>query len=167
MVDLFKLVVFLILFIHLQGCVWYASIKINAIIPEGWLEGETLTWPNSEYYQRMIQDENGNKKEYNPWYPPLDWLEYEGKWFSKETSYFEAYIMSLYHSVLVLGHGDLGPVNTIEMFVAVTILITNLFINMKVFVDLGLILDKLSSRTFLIQGEYDNRNQVMANMDLP
>jgi hypothetical protein len=122
----------------------------------------------SPHYQRVIEDEHGNKKDYNPWYPALDWIDFtKSTWFSRETKEFDAYILSLYHSVLFIGQNELGPVNTIEIVVAITLLMTNLFVNMKLFADLGLILDKLSARDIQIQDQYDSGNQVMANMELP
>jgi hypothetical protein len=112
-------------------------------------------------------DEYGNKKDYNPWYPALDWIDFtKSTWFSRETKEFDAYILSLYHSVLFIGQNELGPVNTIEIVIAITLLMTNLFVNMKLFADLGLILDKLSARDIQIQDQYDSGNQVMANMEM-
>ena len=72
------------------------------------------------------------------WYPPLSWINYVDSVYY-ETDLFMQYLISLYSSVIFLGIGEMGPVNEIEYFTSIVILILSLFINAFLFGELAML----------------------------
>lgn len=86
---------------------------------------------------RLITD-GDDVREYHPWYPPLDWINYkDSKLFQEKVTY--QYLISIYHSVLFLSSNEIGPVDEIELFGSLCILAISIFINTKIFSDLSLL----------------------------
>ena len=103
--NLCKLLFYLLLILHLLACSLYFSCDINANTID--FEGYDLTW-----------------------IPPLDWLNYkQSVLFKDETSKPERYLSMLYYAVLMLGSNEMGPVNTAELVFCVMALITTNIMN--------------------------------------
>ena len=101
--NLLKLSLYLMLFIHIQGCIWYYCITINGEIPEGWSLGETVQDP---FYQRVIVNEDGERRDYNPWYPPLDWIDFTKSHVfhpDERSNFLDRYFLCCYYSILFIG----------------------------------------------------------------
>ena len=101
--NLCKLVFYLLNILHVLACGWYFACHLNANTIDD--QGYDLTW-----------------------IPPLDWLNYkDSEIFEEQTSKAKRYLTVLYHAVLMLGSNEMGPVNLPELaFCVFTLIATNI-----------------------------------------
>lgn len=103
--NLCKLIFYLLLILHLLACSWFYSCNLNANQID--YEGYDITW-----------------------IPPFDWLNYKDTvLFETQTSSPKRYLTMLYHAVLMLGSNEMGPVNTPELIFCVSTLIATNIMN--------------------------------------
>jgi hypothetical protein len=64
---------YLCLWLHIQGCWWFAIVNVAGHIKPGFEE-----IPNDEdpMVRLHFNEETGEIREYHPWYPPLNWIDY-------------------------------------------------------------------------------------------
>lgn len=149
-VNIFKLTIYLAVYLHINGCLLYIFVNYQGKINPG---EEKVFDSNGDL---VLQDQLGFTRPYSPWIPPLDWLDYtSGKLFLEDTSLLEKYSVSLYYSVISLGMGELGPVNYIELISAVLNLSISLIINTFVFSELAVLAAILGRRRALSQMNLD------------
>jgi hypothetical protein len=161
LITLGKLILYLFIYIHFVGCVWYVTVSQRGIIPDGWEEIEP--------------DENGrvisngiNKRMYQPWYPPLDWIDYtQSSFFTKDQTDLKKYTESLYYSILFMSGNELGPQAINEIFIAILIQLSGIFMNNKILGDLAMLVEQIIQSKSLHQQKFDSINEVMASILLP
>jgi hypothetical protein len=78
--------------------------------------------------------EDNNGKTYyriDRWYPPTDWIDYSSNTSRNifKLDSIQQYFISMYHSCLILGIGELGPVNPNELLVAIICLLGSFALN--------------------------------------
>ena len=143
LLNLAKLVFYLLLILHLLACGWYFACHINALRTD--LEGYDVTW-----------------------IPPLDWLNYKATVvFRPETSAPERYLVFLYHAVLMLGANEMGPVNEAEIIFCVATLIATNIMNANIFGEMAVLVQLIEKKQSSYQEKLDAANTVMAVVKIP
>ena len=123
MLNLMKFSLYLWIYIHVMACVWWSVISVNA----------------------NKKDESGFD---HSWHAPRDWLEYKARSVFREgTSKTEQYLVSLYHSVLMLGYNEMGPVNDIEILYCIWSMLLASLINAQIFSEMAVLIQKMQRKT--------------------
>ena len=143
-VNLVKLVFYLLILLNIQACLWYYAVNFN--------KDEVVVYDGVE---RSAQ-----------WYPPTEWLNYVDNTFY-DGDRFKRYAASFYTSLLFLGQNEIGPVNIIEQAVAVTLLVISLIVNVNLFGEVSVLITTISKRATENQNQLDESNSVMGNINLP
>ena len=78
------------------------------------------------------------------WYAPTDWINYaDAQLFTEDYSKIEKYFFCLYHSILMLGFNEMGPVIEIEIFFCVVTMLSASIINAQIFGEIAVLIQKL------------------------
>ena len=76
------------------------------------------------------------------WIRPTDYLNYkDAEIFKMKTMY--QYLSSVYHSVLMLGFNEMGPVNELEMVFAAMSMLVASFFNAQIFSEMAVLIYKI------------------------
>lgn len=139
-----KLMLFLVIGINIQACIWYTVVLINSD-------------------KELVYDGVGRSAQ---WYPPTEWLNYSDSTFFKEGRW-HTYIECFYHSILMIGLNEMGPVNPEEMLACVLSLLVASFINANLFGEMAVLIANLNKKVTLRQSKLDSANHVMKSLKLP
>lgn len=83
------------------------------------------------------------------WIPPFDWINFQETTFFT-SSKWNQYIVCFYHSALLLGINEMGPVNGIEMAFCVGSLMLSLVVSTFLFGELAVVIFTMNkSKTIL------------------
>ena len=129
-IKLLKLIFFLVLYLHCQGCLWFIIV-------------------------------NENQK----WVPPLDYVYMETELY--KDSILLQYLLSLYHSIILLAGGDIGPSGNIQLCFCIFALLIWAFINATIFGNLAVLISSLNRKAAKFQDKLDRISTAMKNMRLP
>mmetsp|Transcript_34639 Transcript_34639/g.52988 ORF Transcript_34639/g.52988 Transcript_34639/m.52988 type:complete len:133 (-) Transcript_34639:2784-3182(-) len=123
LINLTKLALYLCLFIHIQGCLWFSVCSRNV--------GRIDKSSGFDY----------------TWVPPLDYVNYrDSSLFDEETPLMKKYVDSFYYSVLMLNTNEMGPVNSEEIAFCLFSMITSSFVYQVVFSEIAEIIRVFSLR---------------------
>ena len=141
--NLSKLVFYLIQILHVIACAWYFITLLNA---------------------NYIDEEDYDMT----WIPPLDWLNYKASdLFKIYTPNGERYVMCLYHAVLMLGSNEMGPNNTAELMFCVGALISTNIMNAQIFGEMAVLVQLIQKKASNYQEKLDAANSVMSVVKIP
>lgn len=76
------------------------------------------------------------------------------------------YSSMLYYGVLILGSNEMGPVNEIELFFFVTVLMMSAFLNALIFGDIATLAQVVGKKSSELQEKLDAANSVMDRIKL-
>ena len=127
--KLAKLLFFLILYLHWQGCLWYLIVSSDEI-----------------------------------WIPPLDFVYMETELYKE--SVIMQYLMSLYHSTVILAGGDIGPRGDVQLWFWIFALTFWAFINAIIFGNLAVLISSMNRKSAKFQNKLVSINSAMKNMKL-
>ena len=99
------------------------------------------------------------------WYPPLDYIDYKSSVFF-EGNRWEQYIMCFYHSALLLGINEMGPVNEIELVFCSFSILISLVVNANLFGEMAVLIARMDFKKTMYQNKLDTANTVMERMEL-
>lgn len=148
-----KLIFYLLLYLNIQACLWYVVVRMHR-----------------DYVREYdILDEMGevigSESKIMKWYPPLDYLNYNSSVFF-EGNRWEQYLTCFYHSALLLGINEMGPVNESEMaFCSISILIS-LVVNANLFSEMAVLIARMDFKKTMYQNKLDTSNAVMERIEL-
>mmetsp|Transcript_497 Transcript_497/g.506 ORF Transcript_497/g.506 Transcript_497/m.506 type:complete len:125 (-) Transcript_497:130-504(-) len=111
-----KLMIYLLIYLHTVGCLWWFTIMRNF--------GEVV-----DGFDRS-------------WISPTDYLNYRSNHI-RELTLWETYIMAVYHSILMLGFNEMGPVNEVEMAFAALSMLMASFLNAQIFSEMAMMIQKI------------------------
>ena len=109
--------------LNTQACIWYSTTQIG----------------KDDFH---IHDGVSISQQ---WYPPTEWLNYPDNGWFKGTA-VQKYFKALYHSVLILGVNELGPVSILETVVILLMLFCSLFINANLFGELAVLISTMKHK---------------------
>jgi hypothetical protein len=72
-IDLVVVAFYLCLWLHIQACIWFAIVNFKGHFPQDF---EEILNEQDPLTRLLLNPETGEEREYNPWYPPLDWIDY-------------------------------------------------------------------------------------------
>lgn len=128
--KLAKLIFFLFLYLHCQGCFWYMVV---------------------------IQDDK--------WISVIDQIDGVSTFYDQ--NFFTSYLLSLYHSTLVLTFNDIFPVNLVQLIIMSFLVVISAIINASLLGNVVVLVSALSKKTTDFQEKLDTVNTSMKNMKLP
>lgn len=142
--NLFKLIFYLVLFMHLVCCGWHMCCKIHM--------------------NKLSEDGISLQ-----WYTPTNWLNYPDQilFEQEKTPLLEKYLTFFYHAVLVQGTNELGPVNKIEIAFGFMALFSAQLLNAQIFSEMALLLHTMGKKQTNYQEKLDNANEVMSVAQIP
>lgn len=76
------------------------------------------------------------------------------------------YFLSIYHAVLMLTGGDLGPRDIVQMIFISTVLLAGAIINANIFGELAVILASMNRKATAFQAKLDIANAAMKGLGL-
>lgn len=104
---------------------------------------------------------DSNKK----WIPPLDYVFIETDLYKEDTLY--QYLLSLYHSVLVLTGNDVGPRDSFQLAVISFFITVGAIVNANLFGEFAVLISALNRKATKFQERIDIANTAMKNISLP
>lgn len=104
-------------------------------------------------------------KQNDEWIPPLDYLWVGTDMYTR--SDFYKYWISLYHSVLMLGGGDVGPRGEFQLLFVAIILIMGAIINANIFGNMAVLYSALNRKAATFQEKMEDANETMKNLKVP
>lgn len=98
------------------------------------------------------------------WIPPLDYLYLETQLYEESAVY--KYAMSIYHAVLMLSSGDIGPRNTFQAFFVTIMLVLAAIINAAIFGNMAVLLQSLNRKTTKFQEKMEYATETMKTIEI-
>jgi len=123
-INLFKLIFFLFLWIHSIACLWWNVINIHHL--------------------DVFEERDGLSAQ---WFPPLDWVNaWDSELFSDDMTIYKKYFTLLYYAILYIGNNEIGPVNSIEIGMCSLLLILSSLLNTQIFGEIAMLVAVLNRK---------------------
>ena len=136
--KLMKMFFFLVLYIHIFGCMWFFLSDIS---------GQQWTPPQYQMYLKSYK------------------LDEKTSFYSIE--WFDKYSFSIYNAILQLCGNDISPPNIYMIWTGIFSLITGALMNANIFGTITSIFQSMNRRAQKFQEQIDMVNTNMKNMKLP
>ena len=99
------------------------------------------------------------------WIPPLDYVLITTDLYGRDSLY--KYLISIYHSVLVLTGNDVGPRNSFQLAMISFFITLGAIINANMFGEFAVLISALNRKATVFQEKIDIANTAMKNILLP
>lgn len=137
MIKAFVLIFYLIIYLHLKACVWFAICKPD----HSWLP--PLFWESPVDSEQLLDG------------------------FFAASNYLQQYLVSVYYSVLMLKPNEIAPRSVTETAVCTVILIFDLIIAANIYGNVAVLVQMANRRNAKFQKQIDNANTAMKDMGIP
>jgi hypothetical protein len=77
------------------------------------------------------------------------------------------YAYAIYHSILILSGGDIGPRGNFQIFFITILLLASAIINANIFGNIAVILQQMNRKATKFQEKMESATSTMENLDLP
>jgi len=99
------------------------------------------------------------------WIPPVDYVWLKTNVYNE--NHTSKYLVSLYHSVLLLAGNDIGPRGSFQVLFCGSLVMMGAIINANLFGELAVLVTALNRKSTQYQEKIDTANTAMKNMKLP
>lgn len=104
-------------------------------------------------------------KQDEKWIPLPDQLDGIARIYNED--FVSRYLISVYHSTLILTYNDMLPMNLVQLIVMSFLMILSAIINANILGNVAVLASALSKKTTDFQDKFDTVNTVMKNIQLP
>lgn len=99
------------------------------------------------------------------WVPPLDFIHVKTNLYNEGT--FKKYFSSVYHAIMMLNGGEVGPRTVIELIFVSVIMLAGAIINANIFGNMAVLIQNMNRKDTKFQEQIDTANTAMKNLKLP
>ena len=137
MIKALQLVFYLVLYVHMKGCIWFYITKTNQ------------RWLPPMFWQAPVEADVLSKE------------------FFTAENYVQQYLVSMYYSILMLKPNEIAPSGDIEILVCCVILVLDLIVAAQVYGNVAVLVQMAGRRQAKFQKQIDNANTAMNDMGIP
>ena len=99
------------------------------------------------------------------WVPPLDFIHLKTNLYNEGT--FKKYFSSVYHAIMMLNGGEVGPRTVLELIFVSIIMLAGAIINANIFGNMAVLIQNMNRKDTKFQEQIDTANTAMKNLKLP